>query len=63
MYSFIKQAGIKKLIAYEVPVMFISLIITELFYKFGSFTLECIAFAGTWFAISFTVTKIQKLFH
>jgi hypothetical protein len=33
----------------QLPVMGVSLVIAELFYKFGSFTLECLAFLGTWY--------------
>jgi hypothetical protein len=33
----------------QLPVMGISLVIAEVFYKFGSFTLECLAFLGTWY--------------
>lgn len=63
MYSLFKQPGIKKQLAFELPVIGISLITMELFYKFGSFTLECLAFAGTWFIASLIIDKIQKIFH
>jgi hypothetical protein len=52
MYSlFIGQDGSKRL-ARETPALGASLILAEVFYKFGSFSLECVAFLATWFALS-----------
>ena len=52
MYSlFIGQDSSKRL-ARETPALGASLILAELFYKFGSFSLECVAFLGTWYALS-----------
>jgi hypothetical protein len=33
------------------PAAAIALVIAEMFYKFHSFTLECLAFLGTWYVI------------
>jgi hypothetical protein len=63
MYSIIQQPGIKKALVFEIPSFFASLICAESFYKFHSFTLECIAFLGTWFVISVVVNKIKNLFQ
>jgi hypothetical protein len=35
----------------QVPVLGLSFVIAELFYKFHSFTLECLAFLATWFVL------------
>jgi hypothetical protein len=52
MYSlFIGQDGSKRL-ARETPALTASLMFAELFYKFGSFSLECVAFLATWFGLS-----------
>ena len=52
MYSlFIGQDGSKRL-ARETPAFAVSMILAELFYKFGSFSLECVAFLGTWYVLS-----------
>lgn len=41
----------KQLLLKQLPSLSLSVIIAELFYKFHSFTLECIAFLATWFVI------------
>ena len=53
MYTLIKNISVKKIISNELPSLGLSLIIAESFYKFGSFILECGAFLGTWYVISF----------
>ena len=53
MYTLIKNISVKKIISSELPSLGLSLIVAESFYKFGSFTLECGAFLGTWYVISF----------
>jgi hypothetical protein len=37
----------------------IAFIVAELFYKFHSFTLECLAFLATWFILDFMVQVIR----
>lgn len=44
------------------PGLVISLIIAEIFYKFGSFSLECVAFPGTWFLIDLIIEVIANKF-
>jgi hypothetical protein len=51
MYSFIQAIPTRQLVTEQVPSFAISLVIAEIFYKFHSFTLECVAFLGTWFVI------------
>ena len=43
----------------EAPAMLGSLVVAELFYKFHSFTLECICFLGTWFVLSSVLSLIS----
>jgi hypothetical protein len=52
MYLLLKNAGLKKFLTREMPSLSVSLILAEVFYKFGSFILECGAFLGTWYVIS-----------
>lgn len=42
-----------------IPSFGISLIMAELCYKFGSFTLECLAFLLTWFITGVLLEKMQ----
>lgn len=36
----------------EAPTLLISLVVAEVFYKFGSFTLEAVAMLATWWVLS-----------
>jgi len=51
MYSLVRMMPKKQLLLQQIPALGMSLVTAELFYKFHSFTLECIAFLATWFAI------------
>ncbi|KYF52552.1 hypothetical protein BE04_11250 [Sorangium cellulosum] len=35
-----------------------ALVVAEVFYKFHSFSLECLAFLATWFAFSWIVSRV-----
>jgi hypothetical protein len=35
----------------NLPTFVIAVVIAEVFYKFHSFTLECLSFLGTWYAL------------
>ena len=39
----------------------LSLVIAELFYKFHSFTLEAMAFLGTWYAVDRAINLVRRL--
>lgn len=51
MYTLIRTISPKKLLLEQAPALIISMIIAEYFYKFHSFTLECIAFLVTWYLV------------
>jgi len=51
MYTLMRAIPKRQLLLEQVPVLGGSLVIAELFYKFGSFTLECVAFLATWFVL------------
>lgn len=51
MYSLIQVLPLKRLWQEQAPSILMAGIIAELFYKFHSFSLECIAFLATWFII------------
>jgi hypothetical protein len=59
MYSLLIGQDASQRLARETPALGASLILAELFYKFGSFSLECLAFLGTWFVLS---TGLHALF-
>jgi hypothetical protein len=61
MYTLIRAIQIPQLLFEQAPLIGVSLVIAELFYKFHSFTLECIAFLATWYLLDLTVQLVRKL--
>lgn len=60
MYTLIRSIPLKQLLLEHAPTLAVSLLIAELFYKFHSFALECIAFLATWYLLDATM---RFLFH
>jgi hypothetical protein len=51
MYTLVRLLSVKRLTYEQLPAIGLAWLIAELFYKFHSFTLECLAFLATWFVI------------
>ena len=51
MYQLLWSSPRRELLTRHLPGLVISFVIAELFYKWGSFALECIGFLATWFVI------------
>jgi hypothetical protein len=51
MYTFVRSTSLRQLLLGQAPTLLVSMVIAELFYKFHSFTLECIAFLATWYVL------------
>lgn len=49
MYSLLHQAALRELLLAEAPSLLAAGLVTELFCKFHSFTLECLAFLVLWY--------------
>jgi hypothetical protein len=62
MYTLLRTVPLRNLFATQAPALFMSFVIAELFYKFHSFTLECLAFLVTWFVIDAVITGVSQLF-
>jgi len=62
MYTFIKYLFSHELFLKQVPVFFVSFLAAELFYKFHSFTLECLAFLLTWYVVDACAQKLHAYF-
>ena len=62
MYQLLKLANTQQLLR-EVPALGISLIVAEMGFKFGSFSLEAIAFLALWFTLSLGINKIAENKH
>jgi hypothetical protein len=63
MYTLIKSVPLNKLLVIQAPVLIVSLLIAETFYKFHSFLLESIAFLATWFVIDLVVSFVSNLWR
>jgi hypothetical protein len=61
MYSAIHVLG-RRFLTAEVPTGAFAFVIAELFYKFHSFALECLAFLATWYVLSLGYASIEKMF-
>lgn len=59
MYSLIPRRSLLRFSLREGVPGVLALIVAEVFYKFHSFTLECVAFLATWFALSFVLSLIM----
>jgi hypothetical protein len=60
MYSLLNKLGVANFLSYETPALLLSWILAEVFYKFGSFTLETGSFLFTWYLLGFITQKIFK---
>ncbi|MGH9766233.1 MAG: hypothetical protein ACREAB_02260 [Blastocatellia bacterium] len=45
----------------EASSLTLSIVTAELFYKFHSFTLECLAFLATWYAVSYLASRVGHI--
>lgn len=60
MYTLLRSITVRQLFLEQIPALGSSIVIAEIFYKFHSFTLECLAFLGTWFLIDAMLKFIAK---
>ena len=54
MYTLIRSLPLSRVLLEQLPAAGGALIIAEFFYKFHSFTLECVAFLATWYGLDLT---------
>jgi len=59
MYSLISKVPLSTVVGRELPAFGISLVVAEIFYKFQSFSLECLAFLATWFGLSWLIGRFM----
>lgn len=60
MFQLLTQNTSGELIKFQLPVLLAALIVAEMFYKFGSFSLECVAFLATWFVFGGVASAVRK---
>jgi hypothetical protein len=61
MHNLVRSLPLRTLLLQETPSLVASLLIAETFYKFHSFTLECLAFLGTWWLLSGAMAFVARL--
>lgn len=62
MFTLLRQSSLRTLLTTQAPALLLSFVVAELFYKFKSFTLECVAFLATWFVIDACLTWLVGRF-
>ena len=60
MYTFLRHLRFREALLSEAPAVLLSLVIAEVFYKFHSFTLECVCFLATWSALGSTLAFVTR---
>ncbi|MGC2774652.1 MAG: hypothetical protein WA418_03340 [Bradyrhizobium sp.] len=61
MYTLFRSISLRNFLSLQAPSLIASFVIAELFYKFHSFTLECLAFLATWFVLDAAATAVRNL--
>jgi hypothetical protein len=59
VYTLIRSIPLHKLLTLQAPAFLASFVIAEMFYKFHSFALECLAFLATWFVIDAVLSFVR----
>ncbi len=60
MYTLIRTLPARELLLGQLPALALALVVAELYYKFGSFLLESIAFLLTWCVFDLVQTHIRE---
>jgi hypothetical protein len=60
MYELVRVVGLPAFLAREAPYFGASMLIAQLFYKFGSFAPELIAFLTTWYLLSWVGATLLR---
>lgn len=63
MFSLLRILTIRQLASEQLPALAGSWLIAEFFYKFHSFSLECLAFLATWAVFDAAVQFFKKAFQ
>ena len=60
MFTLIKLLPVRQLLAEQLPAITVSFVIAEMFYKLGSFALECLAFLATWTILDGLINLVRR---
>lgn len=58
MYQMLRGRSLKALSIDALPPLVAAFLLAEIFYKWHSFTLECLGFLATWFVLDMVWTKL-----
>ncbi len=61
MYTLFRSIPTSQLVRKPLPALLAALLVAETFYKFHSFTLECLAFLATWFVLDALISALAGL--
>ena len=62
VFELLRSSTLRQLLARQAPALAISLVVAEMFYKFGSFTLECLGFLATWLVLDAAFALAARAF-
>lgn len=60
MFTLVQTIGVNAAVKREFIPLATAFIVAELFYKFGSFALECVAFLATWYVLSIVFDYLSR---
>ncbi|CAN5845178.1 hypothetical protein BH24DEI2_BH24DEI2_12760 [soil metagenome] len=63
MFTLIHSSPARQVLSRALPSFVISFILAELFYKFHSFALECLAFLATWYVLESVFQMVSTLLN
>lgn len=61
MNKIFNQISLRIFFIEVIPSLLLSLMIAEFFFKFGSFTLECLSFLGTWYLVGAAFNRLNRV--
>jgi hypothetical protein len=60
MYTLMNSIPLRRFVIEQSLALGISFLIAGLFYKFGNFALEAVAFLATWYVIDFAIQTVRQ---
>jgi hypothetical protein len=61
MYTLTRSLTVRALLVEQLPALIVSLLIATLFYHFGNFLPEVVAFLATWYVVDWAFQQILLL--
>lgn len=63
MFSLISTVPLRKILERELLPFSIALIVAQLYFKWGSFTLELVGFIFTWFVLGYVAQLLARMIN